>query len=256
VLPEWLEREIGETLHYFRHPVVGDTATGFSIEDSDDFRGTSGTRVEGRVCKACNNGWLSSLEIAARPIVAGLVAGTSGLDALSDSDRSLLATWLYKVLLVAVSSDLGEYEIPQKDYHTFHSTQLPGTWINLYGSVLPTTCNGFCGPAQLKWTRPKAANEKCQACLAEDDSAVRGLKWVYHIGCLHVLAAYTTMSCASQTVVEGLHKPLWISQPYLTARGHLHPRLAADSAQQWLAFGLVPYLMVDIDSHADPGDSA
>src|SRR5262245_17714295 len=56
--------------------------------------------VEGRVCKQCNNGWLSDLENQARPFLTDLMSGQRTLHALSAEERLLLARWAAKTAFV------------------------------------------------------------------------------------------------------------------------------------------------------------
>lgn len=52
------------------------------------------------VCAACNNGWLSALEGAAKPVLKPLIRGDSRH--LSDDDQILIAAWTYKTALVSL----------------------------------------------------------------------------------------------------------------------------------------------------------
>jgi hypothetical protein len=238
VLPRWLEREIGGEFAYYSHPIEGDTSSAFTLLDTDVVSATAGTRVEGRVCRACNGTWLSSLEVAAQPVVSNLVFGRAGMDSLSAGERELLATWLYKTLLVGVSSGSGEYEVHGCDYHEFRTTGQPGNWMNIYAAVLESTCGGFCGPAEMKWPPPSGRPSGGP----DLDSSDLGLKWVMHIGRLHVVVCHTAVLGATQVVLEGLHVPIWTPQAFVRKPGRLAPRVAADSLVQWLAFGLTPTL--------------
>lgn len=243
VLPRWLEREIGQGFVYFDHPIEGDTASRFTIGDTDVVSGTASTRVEGRVCSDCNSSWLSSLEVVARPVVSDMVFGRRSIESLAERERLLLATWLYKTLLVGVSSGNGEFDIHGCDFHQFRATGLPGHWVNIYAAVLDSSCRGFCGPAEMKWPRPVSH------AVPDDgsDTADLGLKWVYHIGGLHVVACHSADATLRQVVIEGLHHPLWTPQPFVARRGGLVPEVAGDSLLQWLAYGLLPVLMTDSD---------
>lgn len=240
VLPRWLERQIGsDILIYYGHPIDGDTGKGFSIGWTETVTATAATRVEGRVCSDCNNTWLSSLEMAAQPVVSPLVSGGRQLAGLSQRDADLLATWLYKTLLVAVSSGSGEFEIHRCDYHAFRVSGRPGDWLNIYAATLETTCGGFCGPAELKW--PPIESEPSEEGDRAEPEAI-GLKWVCHIGRLHVVMCHSAQSDLVQAVLESVHQPLWSPQPFITIPGALSPEATADSRLQWLAFGLIPYL--------------
>lgn len=52
--------------------------------------------LTGRVCKECNNGWMSDLENAAKPVIADLISGEGRLQALVRADRQVLSRWAVK----------------------------------------------------------------------------------------------------------------------------------------------------------------
>lgn len=238
VLPRWLEREIGGGAMYFGHSIEGDTGTSFTISSSDTIAGTASTRVEGRICRSCNNIWLSSLEETAKPVISDMVFGRRTVQSLPDRERLLLATWLYKTLLFGVSSGSGEFGIHACDFHHFRATRSPGGWLNIYAAVLETTCPGFCGPLEMKWPQPI----NCESEIGNPDVSDLGLKWVFHIGRLHVAACHTALNGASQVVLKDLHFPVWTPQSYMTEPNGLAPEVGDDSLLLLLAYGLTPTL--------------
>jgi hypothetical protein len=69
--------------------------------------------VEGRVCKQCNNGWLSDLENQARPFLTDLMSGQRTLHALSGEERLLLARWTAKTAFVLSNAAPLEAVVPE-----------------------------------------------------------------------------------------------------------------------------------------------
>lgn len=240
VLPRWLEREINLPLRYYDHSIEGDTGSGFAIASESIFSGTPSTRVEGRVCKKCNNEWLSSLEVQAKPFISELVFGRRSLKSLDKKERLLVATWLYKTLLVGISSGNGEFDIHPCDFHTFRAVGLPGNWLNIYAAVLDSSCAGFCGPVELKWN--SAGNTESQK------TEMLGLKWSFHIGKLHAVFCHSAIDNATQVIIGGYHQPLWTPQQFRIARKEFSPELENNALLQWLAFGLTPALEWNVDS--------
>lgn len=53
-----------------------------------------------RVCEACNNGWMSRLEVIAKPIILGLINGARTLAALDEEERRILAKWAGKTAII------------------------------------------------------------------------------------------------------------------------------------------------------------
>jgi hypothetical protein len=52
--------------------------------------------LAGRVCKGCNGGWMSKLEVDIKPTLIGLLDGSQTLAALSEDEKFLLARWTVK----------------------------------------------------------------------------------------------------------------------------------------------------------------
>jgi hypothetical protein len=96
VIPQWLIDYLG-------------------LRDEDLFQGIAQTQngallkqrthvaqgfVEGRVCKQCNTGWMSSLENQVRSFLMDLMTGQRSLHALSAEERLLLGRWTAKTAFV------------------------------------------------------------------------------------------------------------------------------------------------------------
>lgn len=57
-----------------------------------------------KVCKLCNNGWMSDLESQIKPVLAPLINGTSSR--IAAADRRLLALWATKTAIALEQDDL------------------------------------------------------------------------------------------------------------------------------------------------------
>ncbi len=73
------------------------------------------------VCAACNNGWMSALERAARPIFVRLASGKA--HSLSAGDQELLAAWMYKTALMYAYWDPENSPFTRNCYRRFYRTQ-------------------------------------------------------------------------------------------------------------------------------------
>jgi hypothetical protein len=60
--------------------------------------------VEGRVCGTCNNGWMSSLENRAKPILIPLIDGQRSIFGFTTDERLVLARWAAKTAYALNSS--------------------------------------------------------------------------------------------------------------------------------------------------------
>ena len=53
-----------------------------------------------RICEACNNGWMSELESAAKPLILDVIRNARSLDSLREEERRVLARWAGKTSIV------------------------------------------------------------------------------------------------------------------------------------------------------------
>jgi hypothetical protein len=77
------------------------------------------------ICRACNNHWLSDLEVATAPLLERLVGGKSA--ALASEEQMMLASWSYKTILLMQLTRPKEVPrpIPPERFHQFHSIRRP-----------------------------------------------------------------------------------------------------------------------------------
>lgn len=66
--------------------------------------------VQGSVCAACNNGWMSRLEDASRPILMSLIRRVRALSELTPDEAAIIAKWAAK------TAYLHTYAGPLKDF--------------------------------------------------------------------------------------------------------------------------------------------
>lgn len=77
------------------------------MEDSEIIerrRHTADALLEGRICNDCNGGWMSRLEVAAKPLIIALIEGERLVFGLTDDERLLLARWSAKTAYMMNSS--------------------------------------------------------------------------------------------------------------------------------------------------------
>ena len=63
--------------------------------------------VEGRVCGACNNGWMSRLEESAKPTLIELIENRRGVWEIGDQEASIVAKWAVKTAYVLANVSKG-----------------------------------------------------------------------------------------------------------------------------------------------------
>lgn len=96
--------------------------------------GNTRSRYAKVVCKSCNNGWMSQLEAAAKPIVLGLM--NRSFRALGPKEQCAIATWATKVCMIAEWIKSDKIHVTQEERDTLKNTRNPpkgwGLWIANY----------------------------------------------------------------------------------------------------------------------------
>jgi hypothetical protein len=94
IVPQWL-------LRHFNLPEDDQMFQGVANSDTGEFAAaprvhSSFRFVEGRVCAACNSGWMSRLEDAARPVLTALIDRGREISSLSSSESAVISKWAVK----------------------------------------------------------------------------------------------------------------------------------------------------------------
>ncbi|MFE6447478.1 hypothetical protein [Nocardiopsis dassonvillei] len=144
VLPDWMSREFTE--------IAGNGARLLSLEQHSDPVGRSAytirhpylrlkddqrafSRRAKVVCKSCNNGWMSRLEVNVRPTLARMARGNS--IALGTEEQTALAAWLLKTMLMEYKAPPAGPRtqqpplMPQVDYTRFYSERTPSSEVRV-----------------------------------------------------------------------------------------------------------------------------
>jgi hypothetical protein len=107
-LPQWLAKEIelpGVSLKHFRHN---------EEKPEDEVLRSHGLNTFGtnKLCAVCNNGWMSRLETAAKPLILGLMYQKTGITTLTDEARTILARWAVKTAFVISVTQSIQFDLP------------------------------------------------------------------------------------------------------------------------------------------------
>lgn len=81
-------------------------------------------------CAACNNGWMSDLEVAVEPILGPMLNGEERI--LTAPEQHTLATWAMKTMLTMQGMNMGAPRVVSPErYRWFgeHRTPLSGTYV-------------------------------------------------------------------------------------------------------------------------------
>ena len=109
--PDWIDKEVP-----LRGPasVLHTPTQGAPYWRGQHIRSRN-TRVR-RVCKTCNEGWMSELEEAVKPILRPMLNGIART--LNDGEQATLATWAVKTAWMLDFIDSGHHPVVPKDHYS------------------------------------------------------------------------------------------------------------------------------------------
>lgn len=120
VLPQWL-------LDYLKIRGENISPTHYSLEGGVDVVSTrrhkSDNLVEGRVCSRCNNGWMSSLEGEAKPLLVPLMEAEKEVVELKPDERLRVARWAFKTAIVLNSASNFHKNVPPEHFSYPYANQ-------------------------------------------------------------------------------------------------------------------------------------
>jgi hypothetical protein len=110
-----------------------------------------------KICENCNNGWMSDLENAAKPLMLGLMKGSISFSVLTEGDRKTLARWAGKTSIVESHAVGAECPVSPKYLRKMRTARdVPGRFAV---PACRTDLNGF-GHMQISVIRELIAGGK------------------------------------------------------------------------------------------------
>ena len=85
-----------------------------------------------RVCRSCNEGWMSRAEVAIEPLLSDLIFNPSRPRILSIEDTSRLALWIAKTMLVFQFLNHEGATVPRESYEFVREHQLPPPGMRIW----------------------------------------------------------------------------------------------------------------------------
>ena len=168
--------------------------------------------VEGRICRICNNGWMSSLESQVKSILISLMSAEKLTTDLIAEDRFLITKWLFKTLVCLNSSSGYRKLIPDEHIRTFHNNQIfPNGYCFFYQQHKSSESD-----KQFYWTQDQMwLNQDVDPSKIENNDYQRMMKKSFKIslllGKLILLMAYWPASPNWHFITsKGIHVPLWL----------------------------------------------
>lgn len=137
IIPEWLIKhlELHDGEMNFSHLTWEQQADSFKpvVKSNSSMRPRS--FVSGNVCKTCNSGWMSSLEIQAMPILKQLIARDEAVFPLGPNEKEILARWALKTAVSYNYATTYKHKIPRDHarYLVDHRNGMPKSIVSFFG---------------------------------------------------------------------------------------------------------------------------
>ena len=213
VVSSWLLRHMGIE-HEIVMPAVASSSDREIIEKR---RHSADALLEGRICKVCNEGWMSRLEDEVKPILIPLMEGSRSVFGLGDKERLILSRWAAKTAyMLNSSSSLHDY-VEERHLRELadDAAHLPGgvaVFAQQHGLADAHT-RYFSWVQQNHWPylplRPPAEHEK--------NTGEGGYKIGLQFDKLLLLVVYWPHPSWNFILGAGMHVPLWPLLPTVRA---------------------------------------
>jgi hypothetical protein len=182
VFPQWLQKELGLAAL----PITPTWHAEPLGELLDQRNQTWGSLVAGRICRGCNNGWMSELETVAMSVLLPLVRGERDVRQLTPQGARKVAVWAVKTVLT-LSAAVQEKRAPMAHYEALYGapTAVPA---GIY--VFATQREGLSSPAHYTIDATWAQSRLCAT--PDEESAVKheSYKACLQLGRLLLLVAW------------------------------------------------------------------
>lgn len=134
IWPEWMRQYLPRTLRYNYHWVMRNGAG--PVRGKLHRPGDPHSQTLRVVCRECNNGWMSSLQEAAKPILLPLLG--DHWSSISEADQKTLGAWASMFVSVAEMGDPPTATIPPEHRRFIKNSGLtPPDWVIWIGRSDP-----------------------------------------------------------------------------------------------------------------------
>ncbi|MDX9812433.1 MAG: hypothetical protein RBU28_08590 [Bacteroidales bacterium] len=168
--------------------------------------------VAGRICRKCNNGWMSDLESSAKKIVIDLAESHIKVEALTHDERVILARWVFKTVLCLNWGSNFHKNIPRSHYrHLYQFNDSLPERVMVVGQLHQNNSYPFDwlqGSIYHMTSSRKNYNDK-QAEQLKEFLQKRAYKIGIQIKDLLLLVAYNPLKNFLYCIYKGIHCPLY-----------------------------------------------
>jgi len=128
VWPVWLQEHFGTLRAEFKG-----THETFASQPVSSRTQTGNRMLLGSVCCKCNNGWMSSLEAAAKPAILSLCSSRfPDFSSVTQNDRHAVACWAFKTAIVINRASNYRDIVPPRHFRFLYDTkEIPdNVWVD------------------------------------------------------------------------------------------------------------------------------
>jgi hypothetical protein len=222
VIPKWLWPLVGITklspirsVHKGRIGPSGSPP--FVIKDLADK--VIGGFVEGRVCTQCNTGWMSKLENAVKPFLTTILDIPTLVDEWPIEDRGVLARWVVKTALMAISTSVVSQNVPDEHFNAIkRGIILPG--ISVFVGYHALVEKGFSYEAGRHWGDVEMPAETPDKLKDEISGALNqhSYKVCLQLRSLLLMAAFSPTPQLVLSSDDATHQLIWTERPITQRR--------------------------------------
>jgi hypothetical protein len=159
---------------------------------------------EGRVCRDCNNGWMSQLEGTAMPLLLRLFSGNRRVDSLSAPERRVIARWAVKTACVLNSASNYRSTVQSKHFRNAMLDRFePG--LGVFGQQHQSD-QDFYWMQGAAWSAPETTTTTRRE---YEHLAAASFKTSLQFKDLLLLVAFWPDPRWRFGLLKGIHMPLW-----------------------------------------------
>lgn len=201
IVPQWLQKEWGIGPH------------GVSPTHFDNKGKVISTRshrlnsfVSGNVCASCNNGWMSTLEAACRPLILDLAAGKRRVADVANEEALLLARWTVKTAFALHAASNWRRVVPEDHYQLLDKDdyRLP--------SGVGVVAHTYKAGRDFSWAQTTGWLSIIPRDMSMDEMRAlnsSGYKIALKLGGLYLMVFHNPITHSREALVFGKHVPIY-----------------------------------------------
>lgn len=130
--PNWLKDYVDTTLSdkHTTEVYSGDVKSKAELEKKSERSGNLITKKFRVVCTSCNNGWMSALEVKAKPFILSAIENRKST--LNEDEILLFAKWVAMKVMVAENNHDGTQVTPTLDLKSFFESNAIPSYYRIY----------------------------------------------------------------------------------------------------------------------------